>query len=211
MCKQLVFNWLFTLTLANVVFAYLGEAAEASILGATAELSNGNFVEPTDMFLADGNDVGGNLEQTLQMIFTEFGCELGLTGKTDDSNCGPFTFSPSDSSGYLALDEVTDGPLVLTLKAGNGCVAFLFVEDSIVGFEFDTEKASLTNKRGKGLHLGHASLFANGASPPSPPPPSPPPPSPPSTSVPEPGSLVLLGGLLLTCACFKSFRWMLAQ
>ena len=207
MCRQLNLVGILPLVLASVVLGTLGQTVDASIIGASAKLSDGTLVAPTAMFLADGNDVGGNLEQTRQRILAEFGCDLGLSGKTDDSNCGPFIAAPTEPLGILTLDEVIDGPLVLTLKAGNENAAFLFVEQNIVGFEFDTQDAGLTNKRGIGRSLGHASLFTSSVTDPIPPPPIPPPmPDPPSHSAPEPGSFLVLSGLLLASGVFRSGR-----
>lgn len=209
--KQKKWMAIFSFAVVGLIFDATAEFAVASIIGVNAELTDGSFVPPTDMFQASGNDVGGNLTQTEQRILSEFNYDLELIGKTDDSNSGPFVDGPTDPQGYLTLDAVTSGPLVVTLKAGNGFAAFLFVESGIVGFQYDTESAGLTNPRGKGLGLSHASLFASAITTPPPvtPPPVMPPPitTPPSSSVPEPSSFVLFSGLLLICALAKSGRF----
>lgn len=133
-----------------------------------SDLSDNSLLDAVDYFTASGNDANGATGaftlSTIALIHSEFGVSpASLIGKSDDSSGGPFVGNVEQPSGTLILDSSLDGPLVLTLKAGNEFTAFLFDSSvtDVVGFKFDTFGAMLLSGNGSnGRNLSHASLFS---------------------------------------------------
>jgi hypothetical protein len=129
-----------------------------------SDLSDNTLVSSSDFFTHSGNDVGSDLATTLGLLQTEFGgtgwAHLGTSDLADPS---PFVGNVLTSTGYLLIDDPPgslDGPLAITLKAGNDYVAFYFpsVVD-VVAFLFDTQDAGLVNGSGIGKGLSHSASF----------------------------------------------------
>lgn len=155
--------------------------------------SNQDATAAAGVFAGNDNNL---LSQLNAGLFPAFPADWVLVGKSDDASNGPFTSNPAVASGVLTLDSAIDGPVVLSLKASNAYVAYLF-DDSftgITGFVFDTSAIPFAQNPHA---LSHASLFRfDGDLGPGGPGPGGPGPGGPGNQVPEPMSLAVWGVVL---------------
>ena len=109
-----------------------------------------------------GSFAGNNMNQSLTAVLASFdGGTLAYAGSSNDAGgFGPFTSSPTESTGTLAFDTPITTPFALMLKAGNAFSLYYFANptQSISSLSFQTTGVAVNSNRA-GLGLSHASLY----------------------------------------------------
>ena len=113
-----------------------------------------------------GNDTPQQAD-VLARLAIDFGSILGssatfaVLGKSDDSNSGPFTSNPNNStSGTLTFDSAQTGFFAITLKAADSFSTYLF-DGGVTGLssvQFSTAGTAL-NPNGQAQGLSHATFI----------------------------------------------------
>jgi hypothetical protein len=112
-----------------------------------------------------GNDKQSVLGQLNSGLLSGLDSGWSVFGASDDAGNGPFTSTPSGTTGMSFLDADVapiDGPFVLALKGGPTYSAYLFdgTVSGVTGFIFDT--SGIEDGNGSpSPGLSHATLYVN--------------------------------------------------
>ncbi len=154
-------------TVAVFGLAPISDAKAALISAAPPTCSNNNILNPIAIDCSgswQGNDANQQSD-VLSQLLADFGDETGLgtwlkSGKSDDSNSGPFTSNVKATTGTLNFDVAQKGFFAVALKASNSFSLYLLDggEDGISSFDFNTI-GTATNNSNMAQSLSHATLY----------------------------------------------------